>query len=140
MYRNQESQNREMSRHIKQHRPDFQQPGRSTKVQASQCLHYLLQIRFMWEGGIAKPKYKEATGGKKSINQNGDMWSYPSQRFMIMPALYLLSEYPQNSRCPCINMSVPPSSNIPFAKGCVVLMLRLNYERVIGLSSFSVCV
>lgn len=61
-----------------------------------------------------------------------------------MPALYLFSKYPQNSRCPHTNMSVPPSSNIAFAKGCVVLMLRMNYEIVIGLSSFkttfSVCV
>lgn len=48
---------------IKQHRSDFQQPGRSTKVWDPQYFHFLLQIRFMREGGIAEPKYKEATGG-----------------------------------------------------------------------------
>lgn len=58
-----------------------------------------------------------------------------------MPALYLLSKYPQNSRCPRTDMSVPSSSNIAFAKGYAVLMPRLNYETVIDLSTFkSVCV
>lgn len=41
-----------------------------------------------------------------------------------MLALSLLSQNPQNSRCPYPNMSVPPSSNTSFAKGCIVLMLR----------------